>query len=1221
MAKLAGLSPSRRTTTFLVPSLHCPSCASFIQTFLYSLRPKPASISTSILSHTVTVQHDASLAVSSIANALSHAGYAVHTTIPDPTSGESPLQIDLSSPPGNDTQIGWVQHALQRWKLRKRDSPDEEARRKRHMEHCDQCRNQQLEGPHKARMSLQTTINEKPYIHSTDPSASPRDGDDPLVVVHPTATATKVFQASISISGMSCSSCVGKIASSLEEMPWVRSAQVALLTQNASVQFSGEEHAEELVSIIDAVGYEANLERVDELQPPAGAGPRAGADLWKASYAIGGMTCSSCVGTITKELENLPWIKSIDVNLITNSATVVFEDKNRLDDIQTEIEAVGYDAKLNDVVNLNKSEPVNGTRTVSLRIDGMYCEHCPSRVVEALDRFRGRLTVQKPATIEDPIIVIAYKPHSPDFTIRTILSTIPEADPAFTPSIYHPPTLEERAKLMHARARQQIFYRVVLSVVVAIPAFIIGIVFMTLVPSSNASRQYLMQPLRGVTRAEWALFIMATPVYFFATDVFHRRTAKELYSLWKPGSPVPLLRRFYRFGSMDMLMSFGTTIAYFSSIVELIIAATRASDMNMEGNATYFDSVVFLTMFLLIGRLIEAYSKAKTGDAVAMLGKLRPTEALMVLPNDNEGGDDRTQKVSVDVLEFGDVVRVFHGASPPWDGILLEGEAELDESSLTGESRLVRKSAGDLVYSGTINKGGGPISIRITGLSGDSMLDKIIKVVRGGQARRAPIERVADILTSYFVPVITLIAVTTWLIWLALGLSGTLPNEYLDVEVGGWAFWSLQFAIAVFIIACPCGIGLAAPTALFVGGGLAAKHGILVKGGGEAFQEASRLDCIVFDKTGTLTQGGEPKVTDSHFLNLEGCNWDESTTLGALKELERNSSHPIAKSIVSFCESRTAGGAKALQIDELAGKGMKGTFSVPTLPHPVEFIVGNEALMADYAVIVTSTISATLDSWKGQGKSIVLVAARKLAPREPPLSEAWNLVAIFAVSDPLRPESAAVVRAIQRQGVDVWMISGDNPITARAIGDMVGIPGEHIIAGVLPEQKAEKIKYLQSSQVKSNSRSFLGFRRPPAHRRAVVAMVGDGVNDSPALTVADVGIAIGSGSDVAISAAEFVLIAPSLTTLLTLINLSRAVFKRVKFNFGWALIYNLIALPIAAGVLYPVRSGGQHIRLDPVWASLAMALSSISVICSSLLLRSRLPIVGFRDSKMLGSGE
>ncbi|KAK4077262.1 hypothetical protein Purlil1_12414 [Purpureocillium lilacinum] len=617
---------------------------------------------------------------------------------------------------------------------------------------------------------------------------------------------------------------------------------------------------------------------------------------------------------------------------------------------------------------------------------------------------------------------------------------------------------------------------------------------MSLVPQNNPGRHYLMERLRGVTRGEWALFVLATPVYFFAADVFHRRSIKELHSLWKRGSPVPILRRFYRFGSMDMLMSFGTTIAYFSSIVELIIAATLPDTVNMERNTTYFDSVVFLTMFLLIGRLIEAYSKAKTGEAVTMLGKLRPKEALLVLPNNGKEGGDGIQNVPIDMLDYGDMVRIVHGGSPPWDGTLLEGSGEFDESSLTGESKLVKKAVGDPVYSGTVNKGG-PILMRTTGVSGDSLLDQIISVVREGQARRAPIERVADLLTSYFVPVVTLVAISTWLIWLILGVTGALPREYLDV----------------------------------------------------------------------------------------------ATICNVLKELEGNSSHPIGKAVGGFCESKMSTGAKAREVEEIAGKGMKGSFDVETLPYPLEVLAGNEALMVDHGIAPSNDASATLHSWKAQAKSVVLVAARAM-----PTSghSSWRLVAIFAASDPLRPESRPVVETLRRRGVEVWMISGDNPTTANAVGAMVGIPAEHIIAGVLPEQKADKVMYLQRSQAKPSPSSILGFGARRTKERAVVAMVGDGVNDSPALTVADVGIAIGSGSDVAISAAEFVLIKSDLTTLLTLITLSRTVFRRVKFNFGWALVYNLIALPIAAGVLYPVISNGQHVRLDPVWASLAMALSS-----------------------------
>ncbi|KAK4994703.1 hypothetical protein LTR66_005327, partial [Elasticomyces elasticus] len=429
------------------------------------------------------------------------------------------------------------------------------------------------------------------------------------------------------------------------------------------------------------------------------------------------------------------------------------------------------------------------------------------------------------------------------------------------------------------------------------------------------------------------------------------------------------------------------------------------------------------------------------------------------------------------------------------------------------------------------------------------------------------------------------------------------------------------FSIAVFVIACPCGIGLAAPTALFVGGGLAARHGILVKGGGEAFQEASVLDCIVFDKTGTLTQGSEPTITGYQQLS----DHDEQAMLGMVGRLEESSSHPVAKALVSFCAPRGSKNVKANQVSEIPGKGMKGSFVQASPEEQItEVLIGNEALMADHDVGIDRDVLATMDTWKSEGKSVALLATstgpQKAASAEgiPEESRSWVLSAIFAASDPLRPEAAAVVSALQKRGLQVWMISGDNPVTARAVGEMVGIHKDNVIAGVLPDQKADKIQYLQKSLGSGIPRSVFGMKRKQGRKRATVAMVGDGINDSPALTIADVGIAIGSGSDVAISSAEFVLVSSRLTSLLTLIDLSRVVFGRVQLNFGWALVYNLIALPVAAGVLYPVKSNGSHVRLDPVWASLAMALSSVSVVCSSLALRSTIPGLGFRPKEVLG---
>lgn len=538
-------------------------------------------------------------------------------------------------------------------------------------------------------------------------------------------------KAILSIGGMSCSSCVGKITSALEENDWVMKANVNLLTRTASVDFLSHHKANELVEIIEGVGYEAAVEQVDELPPQTQVGMDDSSTLWKGTLSIGGMTCSSCVGTITEAPSKKPWMKTIDVNLVTHSATAIFEEKNNLNDIIDTIEALGYEASLDSLVDMSKTKTHDARRTLSIKVDGLYYEHCPGRVMGAVESFGDRIKIETAATLDNPIVTLSYLPSAPDLTVRSIVSSISEADETFKVSIYQPPTLEERSRKMLARTRRQIFYRVILSVTIAIPALIIGIVHMNLVSEHNPGAMYLMETLGGVSRAEWVNFIMATPVYFFAADIFHLRTLKELYNPWKPGSTIPLARRLYRFGSMDMLISFATTIAYVASIAELIIATTLPDGKHMKGSVSYFDSVVFLTMFLLIGRMIETYSKAKTGEAVTKLGNLRPKEALLVVEGDKKTDSSQTVPTPVDMLDAGDVIRIVHGGSPPWDGTVVQGETEFAESSLTGESRPIKKRPGDPIYAGTVNKGG-PISIKITGAAGDSLLDQIIKVVREG---------------------------------------------------------------------------------------------------------------------------------------------------------------------------------------------------------------------------------------------------------------------------------------------------------------------------------------------------------------------------------------------------------------------------------------------------------------------------------------------------------
>ncbi|CAO2656875.1 Nn.00g056780.m01.CDS01 [Neocucurbitaria sp. VM-36] len=1256
------------TTTCFVSNLHCPSCVDGIKASLGALEPAPEEILVSIVSHSVVVRHATFLAVENISDSLEAAGFEVHSIFQGNKAVYDPRNHKGYSKEWHTS----LEHAVSSWLSPRAvdDSNDNMHKKELHLEQCEQCKrecggvslnnNNEEVLPFKLdpiiRPSLKASLNGSASLEEIAHKS------DTFVTVESTAA---VYKATLALSGMTCSSCVSAITRAVQQHSWVQSVNINLLTNSGVVVFNGKHRCEEIVETIEDCGFDVTVERLEEVQsttPKPLVKSKPQSKKWRASYALGGLTCAACVGNVNRALELHAWIEQVDINLVSNSGTVIFSGKEHLPEIQESIEDAGYTATLDKVVPDELVTEKATDRSVAIRIDGMFCHHCPENIISKLGETFGErylFQILSPSlTLQSSILHLKYTPDPPNFNIRTIFDTIRGSNPAFKPSVYHPPTIEERAREMHAQERKRILFRLVLCIIIAMPTFVLGIVFMSLIDSKHPIRIYIMGSMwaGNATRLSWALFILATPVYLFAADTFHRRAIKEVKAMWRPGSRTPLLYRFVRFGSMNMLISLGTSIAYFASVAELALAATKKSSGSM--NDSYFDAVVFLTMFLLIGRFLEAYSKAKTGDAVASLGKLRPEEAVLV---DQEKAHT---KIATDLLEIGDIVQVHYGTSPPFDGCVLSGNSIFDESSLTGESRSVKKGEGDTVYSGTINKGA-PVNIRITSVSGTSMLDQIINAVREGQTRRAPVERVADTITSHFVPFVIAVAIITWIVWLVLGTTGGIPEDWKNEGAGGWALWSLRFAIAVFVIACPCGIGLAAPTALFVGGGLAAKHGIIVKGGGEAFQEASSLDCIVFDKTGTLTQGGDPAVTNHKLSD----NQDSRLVFGIVKALEENSNHPIARALVSFCKSQLYDAPTAINIDnvdEVPGKGLKGTFGIDRLE--VTAIIGNEGFMADHHVPISADNAAALQTWKSRGESVALIALsssqslqgslesieRSLEGSEDPESQpaatteipprpTWQVAGVFSIADPLRPEAIHVIEALKKRGIDVWMLSGDNPVTANAVGAQVGIPATNIIAGVLPEQKAEKIKYLQQTLTKTRklglfSIPFLLKKQSSKTERPTIAMVGDGINDAPALSTADLSIAIGSGSDIALSSSSFILINSRLTAILTLLDLSRVVFRRVYFNFGWALVYNLIAMPIAAGVLFPITTGAKqmdmhhngvgmeggmamesggkkHVRLDPVWASLAMALSSVSVVCSSLALRSRIPGVGFKARK------
>ncbi|KAF4125655.1 Cation transport ATPase [Geosmithia morbida] len=1110
-------------TSYLVENLHCPSCVSAIKTGLHDAFGDCISwVSPNLVTSVVTVEHKDSdlISVTSIKRTLEDLGFevsAVDTSAHianDLASSDRPPRGDDIHPqpteqPGSDWPLLW---------LERRSTRELESGYATHLEVCQECRSAAASG--------------EPSSHATSSRVSP-DATPPHRAVDITA----------------------------HPIP-------------------------------------------DALQSVVIGNDDGSAPQWRATISIGGMTCSSCSNGIREEMSKLPWVSNIAVNLVTNSATAELVDPQRVHDLAGAIEDLGYDATIDKVVNVKelvKTKSQDEWREVQIKINGMFCPRCPHRLSKSLSLLGPhRLQILEEPTLGTSLIKIKYRPDAPSFTIRHIMSAISATDPSLGPSIYHPPTMEDRARDVRTKHQKELIRRELVALALAVPTFVLGIVYMSLVSHSNPTRHYLTKPWKsGVSRLDLVLCLLATPAWVYSADMFHRRSIKELRAMWRPGSKMPVLARFYRFGSMDMLVSLGTTIAYISSVAQMIATAASGGKAMSEG-LMYFDTVVFLVLFILAGRIIEAYSKSKAGNAVEMLVKLRPDTAILVDQDKSRG--QLSTKVALDLIDHGDIIMVQHGASPPADGVIVTGQTDFDESSLTGESRPVPKVEGDSVFSGTINKGS-MVTVRVTGTAGRSMLDQIVDVVREGQTKRAPMERIADVLTSYFVPVVTLLAIITWFVWLALGLSGAVGGHDDMKSTSDWVAFAFRFAIAVFVVACPCGLGLAAPTAIFVGSGLAAKYGILAKGGGEAFEKAFRLDCVVFDKTGTLTQGGEPRVTDSlAFPAGIPDGMDEATLWSSLSAVEIASSHPIARAIVDFCGVNQVS-IETEKVEELPGKGMTSKCRrTGSIEEGFSLAVGNAHLLASLAVDVSRPIEAQLETWKREAKSVALVALQQ-SPSGP-----WMLGAALAISDPIRSEAPAAIRELQDRGIEAWMLSGDNLTTARAVARQVGIPPSNVLAEVLPSEKADKIKYLQATATRRGNTPH-----------AMVAMVGDGINDSPALTAADVGIAIGSGSDVAISSADFVLSTSHLGTVPTLLDLSRTVFRRIRTNFSWAVIYNLVAIPFAAGCFYGVRTpSGSRVTLPPEFAALAMALSSISVVLSSLALRIKLPIIGFRPRQTVG---
>ena len=623
--------------------------------------------------------------------------------------------------------------------------------------------------------------------------------------------------------------------------------------------------------------------------------------------------------------------------------------------------------------------------------------------------------------------------------------------------------------------------------------------------------------LPAILLNHWLQLALITPVMFYSGWPIHR---------------IGWLSIVHRSAEMNSLITVGTTAAYSYSLFVTVAPGLLPADLR----GAYFEVVGVIITLILLGRLFEARAKAGSGEAIRKLIGLQPRTARILR-------DGVEADVPVEEVVPGDLISVRPGEKVPVDGEVADGRSTVDESMVTGEPIPVTKQAGDTVIGATINQTGA-FRFRATRVGRDTMLAQIIRMVEQAQGSKAPIQRLADVVASYFVPAVIFIAIATFVIWFVAG-----PPPALTL--------ALVSAVAVLIIACPCALGLATPLSIMVGTGKGAEQGILIRSA-EALETAQKITTVVLDKTGTLTRGA-PALTD---VIVTG-NLDEAALLRLVGSAEQNSEHPLGAAIVAGAKERGVGLVQPSDFESVTGKGVRATIEGQMV------LVGNEKLIRDAAIAI-DVLTGTAQRLAADGKTPILAAVD------------GKPAGVIGVADTIKDDSVAAVEALRDLGVQVVMITGDNRRTAAAIARQAGI--ERVLAEVLPDKKAAEVRRLQDE-----------------HR--VVAMVGDGINDAPALAQADVGMAIGTGTDVAIEASDITLISGSLAGVVTAINLSRVTMRNIRQNLVWAFGYNVIGIPIAAGILYPFLG----LRLSPMIAAAAMAMSSLSVVSNSNRLRGFQP--------------
>ncbi len=812
------------------------------------------------------------------------------------------------------------------------------------------------------------------------------------------------------------------------------------------------------------------------------------------TLSIIGMTCASCANAVERSVSKIDGVSGANVNFATEKLVFTYDqDRTSIEEIKGSVKDAGYEAK----------EDVKSS-VVTIPVSGMTCASCAANIDKAIKKLDGIELSNVNLTTEKATV-----------TYDSSLTRISEIKQAIIKAGYTPLEIEvsessDDEKLRHEKAMKTLWKKFVISAIFSIPLLIIAMGHML-----GLQLPSLIDPMENPLNFAITQIILVTPVII----VGYKFYTIGLSTLFR-GTP-----------NMDSLIAIGTGAAVIYGIYATIMIGN--GQVEFAGDL-YFETAGVIITLILLGKYLESVTKGKTSEAIKKLMGLAPKTALVI-----QNGEEVV--MPIEEVEVGDIIIVKPGEKIPVDGEVIKGSTSVDESMLTGESMPVNKTIGSSVIGASINKHG-LIQFKATKVGKDTALAQIVKLVEDAQGSKAPIARMADVIASYFVPIVIAIAIIAGFAWFISGQS---------------VIFSLTIFIAVLVIACPCALGLATPTAIMVGTGKGAEYGVLIKGG-QPLETAHKIDTIVFDKTGTITEG-KPVVTDIIVTN----DYNQLEVLKLAASAEKGSEHPLGEAIVLKAEEDKIEFVDISEFKAIPGHGIEVQIEGKAI------LLGNKKLLVDRNI--SNNLEIEADQLANEGKTPMYIAINN------------QLAGIIAVADTTKENSAKAIAALHKLGIKVAMITGDNARTANAIAKQVGI--DVVLAEVLPKDKANEVKKLQKEG-------------------SIVAMVGDGINDAPALAQADVGIAIGSGTDVAMESADIVLMKSDLLDVVTAIQLSKKTIRNIKQNLFWAFAYNTAGIPIAAGILFAF--GGP--RLNPMIAGGAMAFSSISVLMNALRLKKFKPV-------------